>query len=239
MAFGKKKRLAEHGVGVIEAGFCSPDFDPTGGVVVAWEADESILVHGPAMYLDEALLRDRGRDAAAFLDRVEGFFQATQEHGPEADGILLRGGASLVEEWPFDFAGTTRTTLLDSFQANTSFEPKMSATKTLQPTFWAYWAGVMKAVDESFGIGEVYALRDNLLYQCEWYRHKGMKYRQLGQAVMYGSQAGGSDRLRAEIGAMEGLTADEFMALPESERDRMIGEHTRRSIEAMQTTSDE
>lgn len=206
-----------------------------------WEADESILVHAPAMYLDEALLRDRGRDAAAFLDQVEGLFKATKERGPEADRLLLSPWVALVDadEWPHQYAATTETTLLDSFQASTWFDPKMSATKTLQPTFWAYWAGVMSAVAESIGMGEVYALRENLLYQCEWYRHKGMKYRQLGQAVVYGSQAGSSDRLRAEIGAMEGLTADEFMALPEGERDRMIGEHSRRGIEAMLAEADE
>ncbi len=173
MAFGKKKRLAEHGVGVIEAGFCSPDLDPQAGVVVAWEGDQSIIAHAPAMYLDEALLRDRERDARRFLDHVEGFFQATKGRGPAADGILLKPPVAIVDEWPYPFAATTRTTLLGTLQANTSFDPKMSAVKTLQPTFWAYWAGVMNALHETGGIGEAYALRENLLYQCEGTGAKG------------------------------------------------------------------
>lgn len=233
MAFGKKRRLAEHGVGTIEAGFCSPDLDPMSGVVVSWEGDASLIVHAPAMYLDEALLRDRAGDALRLLQRATEFFQATKEHGSKADGILLRPSVAVVNNWDFGFAAITRTTLLDTLQASTTFEPKLTATKTLHHAFWAYWSAVMTEVSESVGMSEVYSLRDNILHQCDWYLRKGLKYRHLGQAVAYGAQLGASERLRSEIGATAGFTAEEFMALPERERERLIAAHTPQFLESI------
>jgi hypothetical protein len=53
-------------------------------------------------------------------------------------------------------------------------------------------------------------------------------------------EAGGSgldnvptrERLTQEIAAGAGLTAEQFRELPERERDRMIGDHTRRTLGA-------
>jgi hypothetical protein len=61
----------------VQVGFI--DETMSAGVVV-WNGAAEMLVHSPALYLDELLLRDRERDAREFLEVVEGFFRLQQEH---------------------------------------------------------------------------------------------------------------------------------------------------------------
>ncbi len=209
----------------MQCGFVDEDCN---NAAVVWDGLPEVLVHGPSMYLDEVLLRDRKHDAARFLDEVEAFFRALQDSNlgdlPRLDVYLLE----LDDPTEYNYPYVVTTRLLPTFQAKSTFEPKLRAPRMLYPAFWAYWNHFANTAGDEAAV----QIRDNLVYQCEWYRANGFKYRKLGQAVVYASQRGAGDRLSAEIGAMAGLTAEEFRELPEHDRNRLIEEHTRRSVEA-------
>ncbi len=88
------------------------------------------------MYLDEALLRDRRRDALAFLDHVEGFLESTLERDLDAFPFP---SFTIYDEWESDVYAIVRTALMPTLQSRSWFEPTRSATKVLSSTFWAHW----------------------------------------------------------------------------------------------------
>lgn len=209
----------------VQAGFISDAMD---AAVVEWDGPGEMLVHSPALYLDEVVLRDRKRDALRFLDVVESFFRALKDHDiaqmPRLEVTVL----DLEEPGQYRYPFIVTTQLLPTFQAKSSFEPKRKAPRMLYPTFWVYWNKLINIV-----LPETAAdVRDNILTQCEWYRAHGLSYRNLGKAVTHAAMSGASDRLAEEIGSLQGLNAEQFRALPEYERDRLIAEHTRLGLRA-------
>jgi hypothetical protein len=50
--------------------------------------------------------------------------------------------------------------------------------------------------------------------------------RRLGQAIQRAGSTGAADRLREELAAYAKMSVNQFMALPEAERDQIIAEHT-------------
>lgn len=196
--------------------------------VVEWDGPGEMLVHSPALYLDELVLRDRKRDALEFLEIVEGFFQAMQEHGidelPRLDVTVLE----LEKPGDYRYPFIVTTQLMSSFSAKSTFDPRRKAPRMLYPTFWAYWNRLIQIVEPETAA----AVRDNIIEQCRWYRQHGLSYRHIGKAPRYAGMVGAGDRLAAEIGALVDMTAAEFRGLPEHERDRLIAEHTLLSVRA-------
>lgn len=171
----------------VQVGFT--DESMSAGVVV-WNGAAEMLVHSPALYLDELLLRDRERDARAFLDVVEGFFRLQQEHDvanlPRVEATVL----DLPEPEQYQCPFIVKTELQDTFRAKSSFTPKLKAPRMLYPAFWMYWNKLIQELP-----CEAAAVRDNILVQCEWYRANGLSYRNLGVAPTHAAAKGASDRL--------------------------------------------
>lgn len=73
---------------------------------------------------------------------------------------------------------------------------------------------------------EMQALATNLLYQCEYYDIEDLPgLRTIGKGPFYGAMSGNRDRLKYEIAAFGGITAEEFDALSRPERDKLNREH--------------
>lgn len=107
-----------------------------------------------------------------------------------------------------------------------AFDPRRSLTTFLYPTFWALWnesviqLGVARNAWET-----VEALVENMLLQLDYYDERGMGAFRGGIAPILAGFGGASSRLRAEVAEAAGLSPEEFAALPEAERDRIIEEH--------------
>lgn len=187
--------------------------DSFSGAVVVWNGEAEVLVHSPSIYLDEVLLRDRKRDALRFLEDVEGFFQAQQIHGISDMPSLA---VTVIDDEPglYSFPSIVTTQLLPTFAAKSSFDPRRKAPRMLYPAFWAYWNQLIRTVGPAASAN----IRDNIVYQCEWYRANGFAYRNLGKAVAHAAARGASDRLAEEIGSAEDLTLAERGALRGNEQ---------------------
>src|SRR5713226_4830169 len=98
----------------VQAGFISDALD---AAVVEWDGPGEMLVHSPALYLDELLLRDRKRDALRFLGVVEGFFQTLQDHDMPQMPRLEVTVLDLEEPGQYRYPFIVTTQLLPTFQA--------------------------------------------------------------------------------------------------------------------------
>jgi hypothetical protein len=210
-------------------------------VSVALSGDPSQLLHLPGACWDK-LLGNLTRAKAEQQDLFERFREMLLE-GADAwnsDEQVSLVGAPLTDEAGSDPDATVTVELVVSWDrerigAITKFRPFPRAENpgVAEAALWSIWDAVVLTV----GRGDDYtALLQNLLGQASYYETEGLPrgIGGLGRAPFYGAMKGASDRLAAEIGAIEGLSLEEFRALPESEQDRLIDEHTRLSLESIE-----
>jgi hypothetical protein len=119
--------------------------------------------------------------------------------------------------------------------SRTTFEPKSARDLLLTLGHRIAWNWVMPLLaDDPIAKSEVGALLDNFDSQFEFYAEAGVAkdffLRNVGRAPFYAMAKGSGTRYVEELAAAAGMTADEFRALPEPEKDRLIAEDTERSL---------
>lgn len=220
MGFIRRRQL-QHAVAVARARFYrGSGINGTGAVVVDLEGETSSIVHLPAAYLDETLLRGAKDDSLRLIAQVEEMIATARQPGA---GWQV-GASPLVADWDGDVVCVTETAMQPTYATFTKFAPRLRAPSILHLAFFAYWDAVIElAGEEASALGP--SIAANLGYQLQHYRDHGLP-RVLGKAVMFSAMRGASDRMADEIGASVGISGSDLRRLPRRERERIISEHT-------------
>lgn len=212
--------------------------DESGEIIAmypTWDGADSWLVHLPAAVVDDhlAFIRFDVQKAEALADLNQRVALALED--PQADSWLF--GVPLVDSplasaYALDGVVTTEVRMnypAGRFWAMSTEEPKAARSLlfTLTPQVcWDWVLGSLRHTNPDL-------LRDlliNLRYQCDYYDAHGIaadfRLNDVGKAAFYGSMMGASDRLRAEIAAMAGLTIDQYDNLPDDERRELTAQYT-------------
>jgi hypothetical protein len=164
--------------------------------IVEMEGPPESLVHLPAAYLDEILLRDRKRDAEERLARMQARFVEKLERldsQPESALGPINLFASIDDAEPY---AHIETRLNATFRAATKCRPRRRLGDVLEAGFWAYWNWLLMQMElEPDAIRPLLA---NIQHQFEFYGVRGLHMRHIGEAVRHAMAAGAGERLRSE-----------------------------------------
>lgn len=164
--------------------------------VVELNGEPEALVHLPAAYLDEILLRDRKSDAERRLVQVrsrmaKAKLQLTSNPKTALGPIDLFEYIDNAEPY-----AQVETKLHPTFRTTTSCRPRRRLGDVLEAAFWAYWNSLL--VGSGFQVDLVESLLDNMEHQLAFYGAQGLSMRHAGTAVRHAMAVGASARLRHE-----------------------------------------
>lgn len=209
-------------------------FSSAGVVSVDWEGDPGLLVRSPAIYLHWAVLKSSKKDALATIEAVRGGMLLGQVSGDYWGDPMHGAFPHSSSPVGADHAHVT-ISYNELYRCNPAFRPRMAVVRLMLPTFWALWNEVAERVGEE--PTALAALADDMLTQLDLYEHRGVGGLRSGNAPMDAAGIGASRRLAQEIAAFAGISEEEFRALPELERSRIIGQHSRAAIDSLDSES--
>ena len=117
----------------------------------------------------------------------------------------------------------------EKLHVNVSFRPRTAITSHLFPAFGVLWNFCVRQLAADGAYDAIESLLDDMRDQLELHQQIGLGMR-AGKASLLAYRRGVGRRMKHEIAAEAGLTAEEFDELSEAERDRFIDVHTQASI---------
>ena len=207
-------------------------FNSAGIVSVEWQGEPALLVRSPAIYLHWMVLKDRKRDALANIETIKRSLLLGRASGDYWVSLMYSAlnRPGFGRHFPAHSSspvaadhGQVTITYNARYRCNPSFRPRTAVVRLVLPTFWALWNEVVEHVGEE--PSALAALADDLLTQVELYERRGVGATTSGNTPWDAARIGASHRLAQEVAGLAGLTEQEFRALPERERDRVIAVH--------------
>jgi hypothetical protein len=200
-------------------------FASSGNYDFSISGDAGAALGVPLYYVDWALNKDRKRDAEAMLDTLIAVFEVATPDDPQISPMLLVDERHATKEVEATVGVTER------LRVAVAFRPRVAIATHLYATFGALWHGVIDLLQQEGAEDAIASLLDDVRAQLRLHAEIGLGMR-AGVASTAAARMGAGERLADEIAAFAGVTADEFRALPECDRDRIYEEHARASVAA-------
>jgi hypothetical protein len=213
--------------GIVESG------EPTVAATIDWEGEAELAPHVVPAYFDKLLvnLSRMPAERAKLLERFNQVLKHALIAGEEEDGPLICF-VPILDEAPGDahvevVAEVAFLYEKERLGAKTHFKPARAANETARElALWALWDWVVLVFDADPNVLD--PIWDNLIYQLAYYEHHGPPgVSDVGKAPFFGATSGNRDRLAEEIGGFAGLTGEEFLTLPDKERQAIIRRHAK------------
>ncbi len=186
------------------------------------DGDPGILIRTPALYLDWALNKEQRHRAKEMLSVLDLAFAVATPEDAELDPALVTDGTQLRDVEMI-------VAVTEKLHVNVSFRPRTAITSHLFLTFGVLWSFCVRQLAADGAYDTIESLLDDMRDQLELHQKIGVGMH-AGKASLLAYQHGAGRRLKHEIATEAGLTAEEFDALSEAERDRVMDAHTQASI---------
>lgn len=197
-------------------------FAANGDVHVEWHGDPGLLIRTPALYLDWALNKEQRRRAEEMLSVLDLAFTVATPEDAELDPAVVAPGTQLRD-------AEVIVAVTEKLHVDVSFRPRTAITSHLFLTFSVLWSFCVRQLAADGAYGAIESLLDDMRDQLELHQQIGLGMR-AGKASLVAYERGAGRRLKQEIAAEAGLTVEQFDALSEDDRNRVLDAHTQASI---------